>query len=258
MGSEMCIRDRYGRAPSTRIAVLVFFEGNDLKDLKREQEALDQFHSTKRRPFREVHRNPGHSFLIYVAYALSELRQTVQPDSERSQPLPGSNRVNNATLRIGERDFPVTISYAPDSVKDLTGIEINLLHEAIAGWGETARELGMEPVLAFMPCKHRVFHEHLEFHTDADPSLSRWQPSDFPADIQALCEANSVQFVNLTTNLVTATNNGTIVYNRIWDTHLNKDGAAVVAETLTKTLADGEDPPKQLPVLVEPSRNVHN
>ena len=233
---------QYGRAPSTRLAVLVFFEGNDLKDIKREQEAIDEFRSSGRRRFRELRRNPQHSFLIHVAYVLSESRQPFKGVAAPTRP--GSRRVDNATLRIGEQSHPVTISYAPKNLHELGAGEASLLRDSIEAWGKTARELGLEPCLAFMPCKHRVFAGHLKFHTDADSTLSSWQPSDLPNDMQALCETNSISFVDLTPALVDATNNGVITYNRIWDTHLNTDGAAIVAKTLSEFLQEWWNRPK--------------
>src|SRR5439155_25078601 len=51
---------------------------------------------------------------------------------------------------------PLTVDYLVPNSSDLSAEARSLVAEAIAGWGEAARALGLRPWLAYMPCKRRV------------------------------------------------------------------------------------------------------
>lgn len=94
--------------------------------------------------------------------------------------------------------------------------------------------------LAYMPSKERVLHGHVRFADGASEQLRNWQPGDLAGVIAMLCGQRGINFIDLTPALVNETNSkGQLVYNGIYDTHLNAAGSQVVAKELARRLAAG-------------------
>ncbi len=216
----------YGFAKSTRKAVVCFFEGNDPEDLGLEYGRLLRFERTGARPAGPLKRQS--SLLRAVCEAALK-----GPESQLTE----VSALPDAMLRVGEREAPVTLAYAPIG-KDQVGGE---LAEAFESFFQRYRSLvdkgNLEPWLVYMPCKIRVWHGLLEFTEHAAEPLSDWEPTDLPEYLQELAQSHGIRFLDLTPALIRETRvSNRILFNTMVDSHLNGEGAAVVAEELRAAL----------------------
>jgi len=86
-----------------------------------------------------------------------------------------------------------------------------------------------------MPCKHRVLFEQIEYTPQTSELIKNWKPSNLDSVISELCNAYDINFINLTEVLKTETKRKKLLlYNSIFDTHLNSIGSRVVGQDLAR------------------------
>jgi len=217
----------YGLSPATRHAVIVFFEGNDLRDITVEHAAEQHYERTGFRSTRPI--RPQSSFI----QAIGEWFTQRAGPTERSQP-----RVH-ALFMADRRKIPVTLDAPPPATKDLTPIMREALDSFFSRYAALSRERSIRVWLAYMPSKIRVLYGSLEFRSDSDPTLGQWRPTDLPEQLAERCSGYGVGFIDLTPDLVAHTESSReLVFNHLHDCHLNARGSQVVAGTLSKALRD--------------------
>jgi hypothetical protein len=219
--AETSYLKEYGKSTSTKQAVLVFFEGNDMTDIENETRELVNFKTTRKRSYREP-KNQS-SFLKAIYDTVGGL--FVKPKSKDL-----SSHYGYYTFQ--DKETLVSLDYVPPARSELTSNQVSLVDGALAEWARTARTLGLKPWLVFMPCKRRVLDGHLKFTPGTDPKYVNWRPTDLPSLIKELSARNEMSFVDLTPALRKATDDGVLTYNPIWDTHLNRAGSEVVAHVI--------------------------
>jgi hypothetical protein len=218
--------ETYGIAASTRHLVVVFFEGNDLEDLDREYRAWLRFRESGVRP-RES--DPQPSLLCALAEAVVYGRKPLEPKVAA---------VPDAVLSLGGRRIPVSLNSIPPITK---GALTRDLRQALSHFFEGFRALSAsrnaEAWLVYLPCKLRVWHGLLEFSPGTSPSLSNWRPSDLPHHLRELSGKRGIHFLDLTPALVRTTRSEEqLLFNPIADTHLNAEGATVVAAAMAEAM----------------------
>ena len=132
----------------------------------------------------------------------------------------------------------VSVNYTPPRSDQVSTEAQAAMDRALASWATTARALGMQPWLVYMPCKRRVLDGHLRFLDETPPPLAAWQPTDLPAFMKQRTQAHAIDFIDVTPALIRETRQGRLTYNGIWDTHLNRHGASVVAQALAEALRE--------------------
>ncbi|WP_089728948.1 hypothetical protein [Candidatus Thiosymbion oneisti] len=219
------LRD-YGISSSTKHTVIVFFEGNDLGGLAREYEALTGRQASGQRNYREFKRQTS------LAKAFYELLR----NSVRS--WPGPIDLANAHFKSPHGDIPVTLTYTPPAKSEISAENIQQLNYFFSGYASFGIERQTIGWIAYMPSKRRILDGQLRFNRLTDERFRSWQPSDLPELISELCDQYGIRFIDLTPDLVEETRNkGHLVYNSIYDTHLNSVGSLVVARVMAKHLA---------------------
>jgi hypothetical protein len=114
---------------------------------------------------------------------------------------------------------------------------LTFFFDEYAGFG---RDHGLEVWIVFMPSKRRVMHGLVEYSDTASEAMKNWQPTDLPVVIGELAEQHKIRFFDLTSTLVKETaDGGSLLYNPIFDTHINERGSAVVAGELAAQLSRG-------------------
>lgn len=218
----LCYLESFGRSPSTRHAVLAFFEGNDLEDLEQELDARELYRLTGERE----DRNPGPlDSPLRVAWQLLHPR----PKGWWLEP--------NAEVNANGSVQAVTVNYAPQSWKDVEPDVQRGLESILATWAEESTRHGITPWFLYIPCKHRVYFDSLSMNEDAEPWLRDWEPTDLPIAMQRLCERHGIAFVDVTKALTESLTEGQLVFSNVWDTHLNPLGSAIVADVLAASMA---------------------
>jgi len=133
---------------------------------------------------------------------------------------------------------PVTLAYAPPSGRELSTETLSNLEEFFGAYASLAQDRHITAWLAYMPCKERVLYDHLIFSDDAPETVKKWQPSDLPRLIHELCDRYGILWIDLTVPLVNETTRSRrLLYNSMYDTHINAQGSLVVANELARDLS---------------------
>jgi hypothetical protein len=224
------LRD-FGVADSTEQAVIVFFEGNDLWNLADEYTALMRWRDTGQRETREFRRQP--SLLKKILQLVTIVRRKITKKDE----LEGSV---DAFFDSAQGRIPVSLRYTPPGRSELSADTMQHLTFFFDEYANFGLEHGLEIWVAFVPSKRRVLHGLIDFSDTASEAMKDWQPSDLPDVIRDFAENRDIGFVDLSTILAKETaDSRSLLYNSIFDTHLNERGSAVVAKELAVHLSRG-------------------
>jgi len=215
----------YGVSPSTKHAIIVFFEGNDLDDLGREYAALARFRETGEREYREFKKQTS------MLRALFRLRYTLMPQKTADAWV-------NAYFKSAHGDIPISLDYTPPGKAQIPAERMHQLEYFLHRYAAFTQGRGIKAWLAYMPCKLRVVHGQIEFSEGAPEELRKWGPTDLPQVISALSDRYGVEFIDLTPALVEETESSReLVFNSIYETHLNSRGSLVVAKEMARHLS---------------------
>jgi len=228
--SQAAYLEHFGIAPSTRHAVIVFFE-NDPLETSLELAALKRARETGRRDLREIERQT--SFLRALYDGLVGDRRKV---------------IRHSHATFGPERIPVSTYFAPKGPDEIEPELFEQIDEGLnLAFSELARiseEHGLTPWLVFMPCKARTHYGQLEFSERAEERVSSWEPSDLPEYVRGLAAAHGLRFLDLTPVLTREAHaSGKLLYNSMYDMHLNARGSHLVGEVLAEMLREGWDEP---------------
>lgn len=213
---------RWGVAPSCRTWVVVFNEADDLEQL----------------PPEELHRsgirrmNPDH---IPRHSATLELLQLVHTTFF----APPSEPHNGYLVGDGGVDVPVKMCHSPPSPQHLSGPMQAMFEASLAMYGQHAAAAGVEPWLAYMPAKERIFHALGHIELIAPPSqIANWRPNELPGWVAAACARAGIRFVDLTPDLLAhaSARRPDRGFEEVHGHSLTRAGSRCVAATLTRTL----------------------
>ncbi len=215
----------YGLCPEVRATLVVFYEGNDMEDIRREYTSLMQFQKTGQRPRRDIREQ-------------TSLLRALGEHFHRAPAPSGSQELSvDAFFRSSHGRVPVTLEPPPKSGADQPEAALRALTLFATNYAAFGRQHHVNPWLIYMPCKQRVWHGRLEFSNATPPSIKDWQPTDLPAVVAAECARNGVGFIDLTPMLREVTERtGDMLFNALYDTHLNAQGSEVVAGALAVSL----------------------
>ncbi len=149
-------------------------------------------------------------------------------------PYEGRRVWANASF-LDEHDQPVPVMLDPPypkSPEELSHSEIEAMRAAFKHWSETAREMKMMPWLVFLPSKIRVWQGRLSGPKD----LIEWEQNRLPKYVENLCVEFGIQFVDTTSALREASQQGLLVYNPVVDGHSTEVGAEIIAQVTAKAV----------------------
>lgn len=223
--TQLSYLEDYGLAPSTRDAVIVFFEGNDLADLDREYLELQEYLKTGQRHLR------GRRKQTSLLRALCELGLARTDDS------PAPRLDPDAYFQSAGGPVPVTLDLPLGLVSALPTNVVHGFEFFLTGYARFAKQHHVRPWLVYLPSKPTVLRGLLSF---PEASGSVWEEgpvSDLPDFVKAGCARHGIRFINLIPALVNETwRTRRLLYNALFDTHLNQRGAKVVAQELARQL----------------------
>lgn len=223
--TQLTYLKQFGVSPSTRDAVIVFFEGNDLTDLDREYEDLMHWKETGRRPYRNFKKQTS-----FVRALYDTSKQLYERFGKRHVYF-------NAYFASPGADIPVMLTYAPPGKSEVTRQTIERLDYFFSEYARFGAERKVTVWLTYMPGKERVLHDHLKFTDAADQKLRNWRPNDLPELISEFCGKYGIRFIDLTPSFIAeTTKNMHLLYNPILDSHINAQGSEIVARELARHL----------------------
>jgi hypothetical protein len=218
----------FGISDTTRHLLIVFFEGNDLLDLVREYQALERWKNGGKRELRQF--TTQTSLVPALLEGILLFGKKLKPKSD--------NDLVQAFFNTSKEKFPVTLNYAPPGMSQIRANTslMEKLHYFFKEYSSLKNDT-VTTWLAYMPCKHRVLYNFLEYSPETDIMISEWIPSDLPVLIQELSKQYGVQFIDLTPALVSETTKSKkLVYNSLFDSHLNRYGSEIVGHELARHL----------------------
>jgi len=220
------LRD-YGVTPGTRKTIIAFFEGNDLDDLAEESAGVANQRRTRQRPYREFEKRTS---LVQAVYQRAQSAIHKQPVA----PVP----LANAFFLSAQGKIPITLMYTPPGRGEIRPETMTQLDDFVTAYAAFGKERGIEVWLAYMPSKERVAYGEVEFVADAPEKLKRWSPTDLPQVVAALADRHGVRFMDLTPALTEDTaRRRELLFNSIYDTHLNARGSLIVAQEIARHLS---------------------
>jgi len=227
--AQLSSLQEYGLGPSTRKTVIVFFEGNDLRDLQEEYTAFQEFETTGQRPYRKF------------SPQISMLRTVYRLIRDRNIPEEPRPPVVTAFFKSGHGPLPITLNYAPPGRSQIPADGMARLEYFFSQYDSFGKAHGVETWLTFMPCKERVVYGMVDFATNAPERFRQWQPTDLPELIGELAATHSIRFIDLTPTLLTETvRTKELVFNSIYDTHLTAQGSQLVGQELARKLVGSQ------------------
>jgi hypothetical protein len=213
----------YGKALSTKHAVLCFYDGNDVSDLHHELSETNFIAKTGHR----VGAERQSSMLVAVYKSLT-------PPSG----LKSARRLllTNAVFVGAGRVYPAAFSpMLPPHWEELSIRTRESIQKSMADWAETAHAQGIQPWVMCIPDSRRVFAGHLRFVHAGDPS-ARWQATLFAPHLENLCSNLNIRFIDPYPALRREVEAGRTPYNLFGDLHLSVEGSRVVGEVLADAL----------------------
>ena len=223
--TQLSYLDDYGISASTKDTIIMFFEGNDLDDLADEYKALLRWRQTGQRDYRASSKQTS------LVKALNGVVEHVHRKlSHRDE----SDYIT-AYFKSPQGDIPVTLNYTPPGSSELPKETMQHLNYFFRKYADFGKDRHVTVWLAYLPTKRRVLHGQIEFAGGAAERLRNWQPTDLPEVISELCDQYGIRFIDLTPALIReAKHNKQLLYNSIYDTHLNSHGSLVVGQELAR------------------------
>lgn len=221
--TQLCYLENYGVSRRTRHVVVVFYEGNDLEDVAAEHKVQERFESTGQRPLLRFEKQT--SMIRALGEQFSKPRfGTVAP------------RVNaHFTGRQGK--IPITL---------LSRLVTNVVAGAdkerafdyfLERYGAFGTARGVQTWLAFMPCKTRALEGQFEWLQPEEALSLGLIHRGLPSAVAEKCSRHGIRFIDLTPALVKEGERaGELLYNSVFDSHLNARGSKVVARVLAESL----------------------
>jgi hypothetical protein len=219
----------YGIASKTKHAVMVFCEGNDLEDLRREVKCKNDYDSSGIRTYRNIEKQSSFLKAVY-RYARQQYRNVFesQPDER--------NEGNAYFIKPDGNELPVKFIYSPTTIKEIPGVAKSTFEDCLVEWAEISNESGMTPWLVYIPTKRHVMNGHIRFRENARQDIVDWNGTDLPGYIAEISEKNGINFIDVTPELKRETALGNLTYSTTYDSHLNEYGSHLVAIKIASEL----------------------
>lgn len=227
---ELEVLRRFGLPLHPRACVWAFFEGNDLQDVERYEQALPIWPELSRRN----HSFALRSFTRNTLYALRRLGRT-----SGGEDATGTLTYPYGVFREGNgregRDVQMYFEYkshrlSPQEIGDL-GVVRRVLGEA----GELCRRQGARFLVVFVPSKDRIYLDRARFDAGAEPL--HWERNDLPDRLAAAVRQADPDagFLDLTPVFRQRAARGEVLYF-LQDTHWSPLGHAIAANAIAARL----------------------
>ena len=225
--TQLAYIENFGLSESTRHVVIAFFEGNDQQELMREYQALRRFEETGERELREIEKQTS---VLRAVYAFASRLD-----------MPAVRDRTEAFFETAEGRLPLSMLHAPPAPEDMPDGFWEVITEALDfatdRYASLASEHGVTPWMVYVPCKLRVYGDLVEYEDHVSDRIRKWQPTALPQVVQEACEARGIRFVDLSPALrEAASEQRVMLYNTIYDTHLNAEGSRFVGHELARRM----------------------
>jgi hypothetical protein len=233
---------RYGLALRPKVALLGFYAGNDIEDMREYRRWLRE----QRYYFYADHAQ--RPFFVRYAIAIADtgafLRGTIAKRLARQAPAvaPGEIHPHLGVLQVGAQLVPMVFTgWNPEgSAEQLLATEAwQALHALLTEFRNLCRASGILPVLLYLPTKSQVYAEYATEHSGRRllQAVARQRPirTNMAEAITTLAQAVELPLINLLPHFDRQAEAGKLLYYP-FDEHWNTGGIQAAAEYIWREL----------------------
>jgi hypothetical protein len=233
---------RYGLALRPKVALLGFYAGNDMEDMREYRRWLRE----QRYYFYADHAQ--RPFFVRYAIAIADtgafLRGTIAKRLARQAPAvaPGEIHPHLGVLQVGAQLVPMVFTgWNPEgSAEQLLATEAwQALHALLTEFRNLCRASGILPVLLYLPTKSQVYAEYATEHSGRRllQAVARQRPirTNMAEAITTLAQAVELPLINLLPHFDRQAEAGKLLYYP-FDEHWNTGGIQAAAEYIWREL----------------------
>jgi hypothetical protein len=215
---EKIVLERYGLPLRPRFVVWFFFEGNDLADVGRYEEARRTGGQDPRKT-RFLARSLTANLARRIALLLERPRREDAPQAKR---------------RMGTfRGNPMYFAFAGERLTEADRAHLERAKALILEAANETRKAGARFLLVHVPTKFRVYRHLTQFAPDTE--CAAWEANELPSLMEEFARESGIEFVQASLALYSGAAAGEIAYFPD-DGHWNSRGHAIVAELLRTKL----------------------
>lgn len=224
---ELEVLRRYGLPLHPRAVVWAFFEGNDLQDVERYEQALPVWAELSRR---------NHSFFLrsFTRNALSSLRRLLR--TRLGEDKTGTLAYPSGLFHPRDgQDVRMYFEYPSHRLSPKEKAALGTVGRVLKEAGGLCRLQGARFLVVFVPSKDRIYLDRTRFAAGAEPL--RWERNDLPRLLASLVgtAGPGTDFVDLTPVFRARAARGEVLYFP-QDSHWSPLGHAVAASVLAARL----------------------
>jgi hypothetical protein len=233
---------RYGLALRPQVALLGFYAGNDIEDMREYRRWLRE----QRYYFYADH--APRPFFVRYAIALADtgafLRDTIAKRLARRPPAVASGEIHPdlGVIRVGTQLVPMGFAgWNPEGSAEqlLAAEEWQALHTLLTEFRSLCRASGILPVLLNLPTKSQVYAEYATAHSGRRflQAAARQRPirTNMAEAITTLAERVELPLINLLPHFERQAEAGNLLYYP-FDEHWNTEGIQAAAEYIWREL----------------------
>ncbi|HKV10774.1 MAG TPA: SGNH/GDSL hydrolase family protein [Thermoanaerobaculia bacterium] len=223
---ELEVLRRFGLPLAPKVCIWGFFEGNDLGDVYRYEEARRNWGSLVGTPF---------SQRSFLRNALPAVRRLTGLD-EGAQESMKRMRNRSCLVREGDgRSVPMYFWYEGYFLSEKDEASLREVRRLLRQAADLCRARGTDLLVVFIPVKYRVYRRAMECDTGAEPRY--WVENALPGRLEAIVReaAPGAGYLDLTPPLAARAGHGGLLYFPI-DTHWTNAGHAVAAAEIARDL----------------------
>jgi hypothetical protein len=222
---ELIVLRRHGLALQPEIVLWLFFEGNDLIDLRRYDEIMQDWQAT----IDEYHGFWRRSFTVN---ALDALIAYLAPEPQIDGAEAERRSCWVAAGQAGKQRMYFAYAGAPLATQDLESLE--KAKDILSRAQQESAARNAQLVLVFVPTKFRVYHDLCEFAPDSYGQ--QWVLNDLPARLETWSGEQGLPFLDLTPALQEAAAQELVYFTD--DGHWNDKANDVAAQMLDSFIRD--------------------
>jgi PAS domain S-box-containing protein len=223
---ELITLKRYGLPLQPKTVVWVFYEGNDLNDIR----AYELRKKILSDPFASAERRIERSFIKNGLEVLVHLSGRCIPHGDIKKRYGMVRNEEGKVEKIYFLDFPY-----PLSPEDLEALDKTRL--ALAEAYQLCKARGIRFIVVFAPTKYRVY-DGLPALVDVSDELKKWFINDLPERLAMIVDdiSPSIEYLDLTPLLKNEARRGRQIF-LVDDSHWAPEGHLIVAQALQQVAA---------------------
>lgn len=220
---ELIVLRRYALPLQPKVVLWFFFEGNDLLDISRYEEIVQE--SRKRPNFIQAFWSRS-----FTQNALNALAALTSRMARQNGDMVAGRTCEFAPAGSPER-HNLYFGYSGDPLSSQDMAHLSRVKDILTEANRLSLEAGSKMVLVFVPTKFRVYQDACKF--EPETLAAKWIANDLPQKMADWSNLAGIPFLDLTTDLQARASQGELVYFAD-DGHWNSNGHAAASAAIER------------------------